>query len=464
MSRLFIRVMVTIIACSSIHLLYASEYLVKYKRPISFTHFRSSSLKVIYQYKKGRFYKVDIDNNDLLPTLQEIQTHADVEYVVANSKFYPISNFYDSNSLVDQWAIKKVEAEAAWSILGNKGLKNIKVAIIDTGADYKHVALTPNMIKGYNFIKNNEDPMDVISYGMPGHGTHCTGIVGASGLVANGTIGMAPVVSLMPLKFIDEDGGDLDNAIRAIDFAIANKIDVISASWSGYMPRANAKLLLEAIERAGKAGIVFVTAASNEGNNNDVTEVYPANANLSNTITVAATDAKDAKPKWSNFGKSRVALAAPGDSIMSTIPGNRYGSISGTSMSAPMVAGLVALIKSRDSQLTPLQIRSLLQASGDKASVEVACQCRINAAKTMQNLVTKKMFISPYAQTLKKGESMQMEVVFGKAPFIFKSSNSNIATIDESGIVTGLSRGNVEISVTDADGTTAHSGTITIAD
>jgi thermitase len=227
------------------------------------------------------------------------------------------------------------------------------------------------------------------------------------------------------------------------------------------MPRANAKLLLEAIERAGKAGIVFVTAASNEGNNNDVTEVYPANANLSNTITVAATDAKDAKPKWSNYGKAKVAIAAPGDSIMSTIPGNRYGSISGTSMSAPLVAGLVALVKRRDSKLTPIQIRSLLQASGDKASVEVACQCRINAAKTMQNLVAQKMFVSPYAQTLKKGESLQMEAVFGQAPFTFQISNPNVASVDDNGKLTGLSKGSVELTVTDANGVSAKSGVIT---
>jgi thermitase len=438
---------------------FADQFIVKYKNPLSSFEINNPHIKVLENYVEGQFYVIETNKSSSNQLFQILSQNKNIEYIVPNSKVFLLKSSnenrtYETIPLQNQWAIKKIQAEQAWQNIGSKGSRQIKVAVIDTGADYKHFALAPNMIKGYNFIENNEDPMDYIYYGFPGHGTHCSGIIGATGLIKNGTTGVSPEVSIMPLRFINDEGGLISNAIKAIDFAIANKAHIISASWGGRMTREQARPLLEAITRAENAGVMFVTAAANEGKNNDTFEVYPANARLSNTISVAATDEKDLKPDWSNFGKKNVDIAAPGNAILSTLPGHRYGSISGTSMAAPMVAGLVGLIKSQDGQLSPTQIKSLLQASGDKVNVESACDCRINAANAVEILKNKTPFLSPYATTLtNSGQQLQFEIVYANiSSFNFESSNPDVASITLSGLLTAHKNGFTIITATDDKG------------
>ena len=228
------------------------------------------------------------------------------------------------------------------------------------------------MVQGYNFKDNNNDPMDKTSPGgNPGHGTHCSGIIGGTGLIDGGIEGISPVVSIMPLRFLDESGqGDIDSAIKAIDYAVQQKVAVISASWGATIGADQAKPLVEAIKRADDAGIIFVAAAANDGADNDTVSVFPANSGLPGTITVGATDSNDTKPSWSNYGVKSVHVSAPGDSIMSSLPGNQYGNLSGTSMATPLVSGLVALLKAQDPTLTGVQTRALLQLTGAKISME----------------------------------------------------------------------------------------------
>jgi thermitase len=459
-----IKLAFTFAAVSTCTSLFASSYIIKYRSPELLVNFTNANfLKVIHQHKPGKLYKVDINEDHKDEVIKNLKLQKNIEYIVRDAKVYPTFVPKDNQpptkiTLREQWAIKKVQAEKAWELAGNKGSKNITVAIIDTGADYKHIALAPNMVKGYDFIHNNENPMDVVSYGFPGHGTHCSGIVGATGLKDKGTIGMSPVVSIMPLRFIDDEGGEVSNGIRAIDYAIEKKVDVISASWSGAMEPDESVPLTEAIARAEKAGIIFVTAASNEGKNNDINEIFPANVKLPNVISVAASDADDKKPEWSNYGKASVHLAAPGDEILSTLPGNWYGGISGTSMSAPLVAGLIAFIKAQNNTLNPVQMKSLLQASADKANIDTACNCRVNAANAIDTVLKKKMFVSPFAGTMKTiGSKMQFEAVFGVAPFTYSVSNSKVASIDNNGLLTATGLGDVKVSIVDANGVTASS-------
>jgi thermitase len=330
--------------------------------------------------------------------------------------------------------------------------------VIDTGTDYNHKSLAPNMVPGYDFARNDSDPMDQTGAQNPGHGTHCSGVIGATGLIENGTIGLSPEVSIMPIRFLDENGGgDLNNSIKAIDYAIANGAKVISASWGAKIPRAQAQPIIEAIERASKAGIVFVAAAANDGKNNDKTEYYPTNANLDNTISVAASNSTDGKPSWSNYGKAKVNIASPGDAIMSTLPKDKYGNLSGTSMATPLVAGLVALIRAQDPTLNPAQIRSLLQASAAKVAIETACDCRIDALGAVDMVMAQKMFISPFAATVAKGSTLQFEAVYGAAPFTFTSANPTIGTVDSTGLFTAVSDGDTTLTVTDAKGQTSTS-------
>lgn len=440
---------------------FAKEYLVKYRTSSGWTSLvDTEGMRMLDQHNEGHLLKVDITEANKLQTLLKLYSHPSVEYVVPNFKLrkylQPVN--LNAQALRNQWAISKVKAEEAWKRAGNKGSRSITVAVIDTGMDYNHQALAPNAVPGYNFKNNNNDPMDKTSFQNPGHGTHCAGIIGATGLIDGGIIGISPEVSLMPLRFLDENGsGDLMDGIKAIDYAISKNVNVISASWGAPVKRAEAQPLIEAVERAGKANIPFVVAAANDGKNNDKNEYYPTNSGTDNTIAVSATDSSDAKPSWSNYGRAKVDIGAPGAAIMSTLPGNKYGNLDGTSMATPLVAGLVAFLKAQDNTLTPLQLRSLIQASGDKMAIEVACDCRINALNAVEMLLTKKMYVSPWAETIEKGATLKFEAVWGQAPFSFAVSNSSVASIDASGTLTGLSEGETTVSVKDARGQTATS-------
>lgn len=437
----------------------ASEYLVKYRNSYAIRNMSiNSNVRVQDINETAQLLKVNIKEDSKVMGLVDLVTDPNVEYVVPNAKLYAFSAPVDTEALKEQWAISKVRAEAAWQRAGNKGSKNVVVAVIDTGVDYRHESLAPNMVAGYNFVNNNEDPMDKTGSQNPGHGTHCAGIIGATGLKDGGIIGLSPEVSMMPLRFLDERGsGDLNNGIKAIDYAISKGVQVISASWGAKIPRNQAMPLIEAVQRAEKAGIVFVVAAANDGKNNDTNDYYPTNADLSNTIAVAASNSSDAKPSWSNFGRAKVNVAAPGDAIMSTLPANKYGNLSGTSMATPLVAGLVALIKAQDSSLTPSQIRSLIQSTGAKVSIETACDCRIDAFAAVDSVISKKMFVSPFAGTLAKGSETKFEAVYGTAPFTFTSSNTSVATIDNNGVLKAIADGETTVTVKDANGSTATS-------
>lgn len=436
----------------------AAEYLVKYRSTQALQTFsKSNQLQIMDVHASGRLMKVDISEAKKIPAMVELLSNPTVEYVVPNARMHLFQAPVDASALKEQWAVQKVQAQAAWEKAGNKGSKKVVVAVIDTGVDSKHPSLSPNMIAGYDFAGNDSDPMDEIGQN-PGHGTHCAGIVGSTGLVDGGTVGIAPDVSIMPIRFLDKNGGgDLNNGVKAIDYAIEKGVDVISASWGAAIPKQQAMPIIEAVQRAEKAGIVFVVAAANDGKNNDTYEVYPANAGLTNTISVAASDSSDGKPSWSNYGRAKVDLAAPGNEIMSTLPSNKYGNLSGTSMATPLVAGLVAFVKAQDPTLNPTQIRSLLQATGADVSIATACDCRVDALDAVTVIKEQKMFVSPFAETIAPGESLTFEGVYGKAPFEFSSSNTSVATISEAGVMTAVAEGETQITVKDSTGATATS-------
>ena len=436
----------------------AGEYLVKYKSTealnnIAAMQTESFGLEMKGLHRPGKLAKVEISKSSELRTLAALRSDNNVEYVVPNFTLRAFSAPVDTTALKEQYALSKVNAEKAWNRAGNKGSKNVLLAVIDTGADYKHKNLAPNMVAGFDFRDNDSDPMDLTSSKNPGHGTHCSGIIGATGLVDGGIQGISPELSIMPLRFLGSDGsGTLEGGIKAIDYAIEHKVQVISASWGAAVSEADAKPLIEAIERADKAGVIFVAAASNDGKNNDTFSVYPANASFPNMITVAASNANDTKPSWSNYGK-KVSLAAPGDAIMSTIPGDKYSNMSGTSMATPLVAGLVAFIKAQDSNLTGAEIKALLQTTGAKVDINTACNCRVDAFAAVDAVLTKKSWIVPAAANLAEKQNLQVALKNSTGDVKFESTNSSILSVNSNGLVTALAKGTAMIKATDAVGT-----------
>ncbi len=437
----------------------AGEYLVKYKNSAALNNLaamqtESFGLEVKGLHRPGHLVKVDINKKTEARALAAIYSDKNVEYVVPNFTIRAFSAPVDTAALKEQYALAKVNAEQAWKRAGNKGSRNVLLAVIDTGADYKHKNLAPNMVTGYDFRDNDADPMDLTGAQNPGHGTHCSGIVGATGLIDGGIQGLSPEVSMMPLRFLGADGsGTLEGGIKAIDYAIEKKVQVISASWGASVPLSTAKPLVEAIERAEKAGIIFVTAAANDGKNNDTTDVYPANANLPNMITVAASNSADGKPSWSNYGKAKVSLSAPGDAIMSTVPGDKYSNMSGTSMATPLVAGLVAFLKAQDASLTGAEIKALLQTTGAKVSIATACNCRVDAFAAVDTLLSQKAWIVPSAATIAENATLQMNLKNASGAVKFESTNPAIFTVDSNGLVTAVAKGTAAIKATDAKGT-----------
>ncbi|MFN8792311.1 MAG: S8 family serine peptidase [Bdellovibrionales bacterium] len=442
---------------------YAAEYLVKYRNQsgISAVHTLSRSrtplLTVMDTHPQGSLILVNVSEKNKVRAITELLGNPDVEYVVPNFELKSFSTApIDAQNLREQWAMSKVQAEKAWQRAGNKGKRDIVVAVIDTGVDYKHKALAPNMVPGYDFARNDDDPMDQTSAQNPGHGTHCAGVVGATGLVSGGIIGMSPDVSMMPIRFLDERGsGDLNNGIKAIDFAIEKGAHIISASWGAEVPESTAAPLLEAVKRATDKGIIFVVAAGNSSKSNDKAGFYPANAPYANVINVAASNANDGKPSWSNFGRKNVHVSSPGENIMSTLPSDKYGNLSGTSMATPLVAGLVAFLKAQDPSLTGTQIRALLQTTGTKANIETACNCRVDAFAAVDHLMAKKPWIFPAAATLAANDTLQLNVMNMGRDVTYTSSNPAAVTVDASGVVKAVANGTAKITAQDSAGASA---------
>jgi subtilisin family serine protease len=313
----------------------------------------------------------------------------------------------------EQWALNNsgqnggkanadVAALKAW--IKTQGSTDVVVAVLDTGVDYKHTDLAANMwfrpdnvpqyrdqelgtfndLQGFNAADNLSDPMD-----DNGHGTHCSGIIGAEGDNDEGIAGINWKVRIMPLKFMGRGGfGTTKDAIEAINYAIDRKrngvnVRVINASWGSTV---YSKALEDVIRAAGEEGILFVAAAGNNGSSNDRSPHYPSNYNLPNVISVAALDRNDNLASFSNFGVKTVHIAAPGREILSTWLGDEYREASGTSMATPYVAGLAGLVLASEPKLSVEKLRERVLKSVDKLdSLEgkVESGGRINAGKAL---------------------------------------------------------------------------------
>jgi subtilisin family serine protease len=195
----------------------------------------------------------------------------------------------------------------------------------------------PNDFIGWNFVNNTNNPFD-----DNGHGTHVSGTIGAVGNNGTGIAGVDWNVQIMPVKFLDSNGqGSVSDFIEGLNYSIQHGAKITNNSWAG-APYSQA--LQDAVSTAQSAGQIFVAAAGNSGVNTDVNPNYPSNLGLNNVVSVAATDQNGNLASFSNYGATTVDLAAPGVGIYSTLPGNTYGYMSGTSMATPHVTGVMALV------------------------------------------------------------------------------------------------------------------------
>ncbi|GIM28774.1 hypothetical protein CPJCM30710_14400 [Clostridium polyendosporum] len=270
-----------------------------------------------------------------------------------------------------------LNAQVAWDT--TRGSSSVVVAVIDTGVDYNHPDLKNNMwvntkeiagngkdddgngyiddVRGWNFYWYNNNPYD-----DHGHGTHVAGTIAAS-TNSTGVIGVAPNVKIMPLKFLGSDGsGYTSDAVLAVDYARKMNVKISNNSWGG---GGYSQALYDSIKNSGS---LFVAAAGNSGINTDTSPHYPSSYNLSNILSVAAIDNRGSLGWFSNYGVNSVDVAAAGVNVYSTKPGSSYQYLSGTSMATPHVAGVAALVLSRNSSITPLSIKDTITKSVVKLS------------------------------------------------------------------------------------------------
>ena len=468
---------------SNRHLIYdghevaPQSILVKYKQNAKNTNVHALNAKIAAkQKKKFKFTGVQVleipgkDIHSLKAAINRLNNSPFVEYAEPDyivrleglpadpeiNNLWGLHNRGQTNGIPDA----DIDAHEAWDITtgGGSGV----IMVVNSGVDYTHPDLAPNMwvnpgeipdngvdddgngyvddVHGINAIIEGfypgegdpraGDPMDYRS-----HGTHVAGTIGA---VGNNGIGVAGVnwnTQIMGCKVIDFFGNGLtSNAILCLEYAIKMRNDygidirVTNHSWSG---PGYSETLYDTIEASNEAGILLVASAGNADstdipNNNDgETPRYPASYDLPAIISVAATINNDELYFASNYGEVSVDLAAPGASILSTMPGNSYGYKSGTSMAAPHVSGAAMLLWHQFPDYSPVEIKDRLESTVDLLpglSGKVATGGRLNLNNALS--------IAPSGITLTsehfEAMAMQKKVITAYFEDVYERSTENV--------------------------------------
>jgi alpha-tubulin suppressor-like RCC1 family protein/subtilisin family serine protease len=402
--------------------------------PVEFA--RAEGLSVVRGLRLAR-----VRAEDTLAAVAALSARADVLYAEPNYVRRPL-NLPNDPDFGEQWALKNtgqpsvetgqagvagidIKAEGAWDI--TTGSRSVVVGVIDSGFDFTHPDLQANVwtnpgetpsngadddgngfaddVHGWDFFHDDstvyarrarapaDDETDF-------HGTHVAGIIGAAGDNGVGVTGVSRRVSLMSLKILGPGDSTLSsvfNTVRAYSYAKQMRelfessggtkganVRVLNNSYGGL---GRSQVELDAILALGGAGILFVAAAGNERANNDFNPVYPASYAAPNVISVASLTRHQGISQFTNTGPRSVHMWAPGDEILSTLPGNDYAYATGTSMAAPHVAGAAALVCAANPGITLARLRAALLFSGDEFGSfppTTITNRRLNALKALQ--------------------------------------------------------------------------------
>jgi subtilisin family serine protease len=331
----------------------------------------------------------------LVPGLELVQTPLDVTQAIAVLTNNPNVEFIEPDYIVQaealpndtyfplEWGLHNtgqsistvygivdadIDMPEAWAVASQAA--GTLVAVIDTGTQLDHPDLAASIwtnddeipdngidddgngfvddVHGWDFYSSDNDPGD-----EHGHGTHTAGTIAATTGNGIGIAGICDSCAIMPLRFLGPAGGRTSDAILALQYAVANGATVSNNSWGG---GGYSQAMADAIAQAGLAGHVFVASAGNSSLDTDVTPHYPSSYTASNLISVAATTNQDLLASFSNFGATSVDIGAPGHNIASLYKDNGYYYMSGTSMAAPHVTGVVALLQANAPGLSVAEV------------------------------------------------------------------------------------------------------------
>ena len=436
---------------------------------------------------------VEISKDDTMKeAIVKFQHDSRVEAVQPNYRYSSAAAdpYLDENNGANyQYQLKAVKAKAAWDEL--KKENNVTatgahavttVAVIDTGIDTTHEDLQKNVLYGKDASGDN-CYRQIVSGGAKDstedsdeHGTHVSGIIGATYGNGRGGSGVASgydndLVKIMPLG-ISENGQYMytDDICRAIEYAAENGAKVVNMSLGGYgRDRVTEKVIESAFNgeyQYNGAGnkVTFVAAAGNDG-----TDKYGSPGDDKAVIDVCATNALGTPTSWSDYGISK-DVSAPGDAVMSTVPGG-YEKMSGTSMASPVTAGVVALMLDANPQLTPAQVYNILCATAKDIEETgfdihsgygiIDAEAAVKAAKTAStNEAVTGLLLKEDNLTLSEGDDHSLEALIEPATSLksatWQSSDSSVATVDQSsGRVTAVKAGKATITAV-ADGKSAE--------
>jgi subtilisin family serine protease len=368
------------------------EVLVKFKPAVgplgAQNTLAAQGLQVMGAIQSIDVLKVTVEPGQELETIARLQREPSVLYAEPNYIAFAFDTIPNDPMYGNQWGLPKINGPAAWDI--TTGSSDVIIAVVDTGIDLDHPDLTCSgkLMTGKNFVSPGSPPDD-----DHGHGTHVAGIASACTNNATGVAGVAWGARLMPVKVLNSSGsGSYDWLASGITYAADQGADVINLSLGGI---GTSSALEDAVEYADDRGVVVVTAAGNCGSGcwiggqfyNNPT-FYPAA--YATTMAVAATNPDD---NWASFSGHRpyVDVAAPGDGIYSTYLGGSYVYQDGTSMAAPFVSGLAALVWSYDLGLPNDQVRNIIQITavdlGAPGKDDFFGHGRINAWRALDTLV-----------------------------------------------------------------------------
>ena len=410
------------------------------------------------------------DDQSVAEAITEIDKERKVAYVQPNYRYtVDKADPFNNDTSQGQWYLKNIKArEAAKELAGITGSK-VKVAVIDTGADVSHEDL--NINKNLSVQLDHKGGTKPLLDDQDQHGTHVAGIIGAT--YDNGK-GIAGVASLSGNKIADlfvvdafTAGGfggwfDSFDLVAAVKYVTDKGAKVFNMSIGGY---GRDRYLESAFEYAYRNDVVAVVAAGNEG-----AEVVETPADFGSVISVCATTKENKRAYYSSIGLPK-DISAPGTSILSTIPGDEYAKMSGTSMASPVVAGAAAAVRYANPALKAAQVKNILCATADPSIGDNATgfdkktgyglldmDAAVKAAESASaSIEPESIAVKPGAKDvlLSRQDTYRIETIVlpatSLAEVTFESSDESVASVDETGLVTAEATGSAVITAKAGD-------------
>ena len=385
---------------------------------------------------------------DLLKDDQSIE-YIEPDMYIDLSEDQPVKNSKENIINYISWGVERLGIDKYAKYIKDENKENtVAIAVIDTGIDYNHSIFKDKLLySGYDFINNDDDPYDD---SLQGHGTHVAGIIADSTRELDN-------IKILPIKALNSFGlGTISSLGNSIKYAIDSNVDIINLSL-GLTNGVHSNLIEELILEAVNSGITVVNAAGNSNSNT----MYSCPSHLDEAIIVSAIDINNNKAYTSNYGPN-IDVAAPGVNIYSSIPGDNYAYKSGTSMAAPYISSIAAMIKLNNPELEPLEIENIIKEYsvdiGEKGIDWYFGSGVPNMSLALPKVELEKIEIDNTEITLDVGNFFNLNIKFYPENFIndsevqWESSNNEIATVDN-GQVLAIKEGEALIKATILDKT-----------